>query len=135
MSEDEFPSRSLEKIVVRLPDGMRDRLKAHAAANNRSVNAEVVSLLEAALWEADYARMEAGLDPLRPVTDSDREIMSLARRRKFTSSGETTVFEPIGNVHPDNERTDPSKQSSEIKGILAEFLNRLDRMEKKLDEK
>ena len=42
----EFPSRSLEKIVVRLPDGMRERLGAAARANKRTVNAEVVQRLE-----------------------------------------------------------------------------------------
>ncbi|MBM7328708.1 Arc family DNA-binding protein [Agrobacterium sp. S2] len=42
----ETASRSLDKIIVRLPDGMRDRLKEAADQNNRSVNAEVVARLE-----------------------------------------------------------------------------------------
>lgn len=45
MSQD-TPSRALDKIIVRLPDGMRDRLKGAADTNNRSVNAEVVARLE-----------------------------------------------------------------------------------------
>lgn len=40
------PSRDLEKIIIRLPDGMRDRLKDEATKNNRSLNAEVVARLE-----------------------------------------------------------------------------------------
>nr|WP_281399824.1 Arc family DNA-binding protein [Microvirga zambiensis] len=48
MSED-FPSRSLDKIVVRLPEGMRERLKEAAEQNKRSVNAEVVARLEESL--------------------------------------------------------------------------------------
>ncbi|MEW6257433.1 MAG: Arc family DNA-binding protein [Pseudomonadota bacterium] len=35
--------------MLRLPDGMRDRLKAAAAENNRSLNAEIVSRLELTL--------------------------------------------------------------------------------------
>lgn len=35
-----------DKFIVRLPDGMRDRIKAAADANNRSMNAEIVSTLE-----------------------------------------------------------------------------------------
>lgn len=35
-----------DKFVVRLPDGMRDRIKAAAEANNRSMNAEIVATLE-----------------------------------------------------------------------------------------
>lgn len=39
-------SRESDKFVLRLPDGMRDRIKAAAEANNRSMNAEIVSVLE-----------------------------------------------------------------------------------------
>ncbi|WP_336802458.1 Arc family DNA-binding protein [Kaistia sp. MMO-174] len=46
MSQD-TPSRVLDKIVIRVPDGLRDRIAAAARANNRSVNAELVQLLEA----------------------------------------------------------------------------------------
>ena len=35
--------------MVRLPEGMRDTIREMAAANNRSMNAEIVSLLEAAI--------------------------------------------------------------------------------------
>lgn len=45
MSE-EFPSRTLDKIVIRAPDGLRDRLKDAASASGRSMNAEIVARLE-----------------------------------------------------------------------------------------
>ncbi|MGR3823858.1 MAG: Arc family DNA-binding protein [Salipiger marinus] len=45
MGED-YPSRKMDQFVVRLPDGMRDRIKAAAEANNRSMNSEVVAALE-----------------------------------------------------------------------------------------
>lgn len=40
------PSRSQDQFIVRLPEGMRDRIKAAAEANNRSMNAEIVATLE-----------------------------------------------------------------------------------------
>ncbi|QRZ15959.1 Arc family DNA-binding protein [Paracoccus methylovorus] len=41
-----------DKFMLRLPDGMRDRIKAAAERNNRSMNAEIVMALE--YWlEAD----------------------------------------------------------------------------------
>jgi len=43
----QFPSDEADKFVVRLPDGMRDRLKASAKSNNRTLNAEIVSRLQA----------------------------------------------------------------------------------------
>ena len=42
----DYPSKQLEQFVVRLPDGMRDRVKDAAARNNRSMNAEIVATLE-----------------------------------------------------------------------------------------
>lgn len=39
-------SRALDKVIVRLPDGLRDRIKVAAAKNNRSMNAEIVAALE-----------------------------------------------------------------------------------------
>ncbi|MFC3628208.1 Arc family DNA-binding protein [Paracoccus angustae] len=39
-------TRESDKFIVRLPDGMRDRIKAAAEANNRSMNAEIVATLE-----------------------------------------------------------------------------------------
>lgn len=40
------PSRKLDQYIVRLPDGMRDRLKEAAAQSNRSMNAEIIYRLE-----------------------------------------------------------------------------------------
>lgn len=44
-----YPSRTAEKFMVRFPDGLRERLAASARANRRSMNAELVVHLEAAL--------------------------------------------------------------------------------------
>jgi predicted DNA-binding protein len=44
-----------DKYVVRFPDGMRDRLKALAAANGRSMNNQIIHMLEFALIEMDMA--------------------------------------------------------------------------------
>ncbi|WP_416347232.1 Arc family DNA-binding protein [Castellaniella sp.] len=40
-----------DKYVIRLPDGMRDQIKALAKVNRRSMNAEIIIAIE--------ARMEA----------------------------------------------------------------------------
>lgn len=39
-------SRDLNKFLVRMPDGMRDRIAEAAKANGRSMNAEIVHRLE-----------------------------------------------------------------------------------------
>ncbi|ESZ37373.1 Arc family DNA-binding protein [Mesorhizobium sp. L2C067A000] len=40
------PLQPQDKYVLRLPDGMRDRIKKSAEANKRSMNAEIVQALE-----------------------------------------------------------------------------------------
>jgi hypothetical protein len=45
------PSRKLDQYIVRFPDGMRDELKAAAAENNRSLNAEIVARLQSTMEE------------------------------------------------------------------------------------
>lgn len=42
-------SRKLDQYIVRFPDGMRNLLKAEAAKNKRSLNAEIVARLEDSL--------------------------------------------------------------------------------------
>lgn len=39
------PTQPQDKYVLRLPDGLRDRIKAAAADNNRSMNAEIIATL------------------------------------------------------------------------------------------
>ncbi len=43
------PSRSAERIMIRLPDGYRRLLKVRAAQNDRTVNGEVVSMLKSVI--------------------------------------------------------------------------------------
>ncbi|MEO6014054.1 MAG: Arc family DNA-binding protein [Devosia sp.] len=40
------PGRGSDKFPLRFPDGLRDRIKAAAASNNRTMNAEIISRLE-----------------------------------------------------------------------------------------
>lgn len=43
---DQHPSRELDKVIIRLPDGMKERIRRVATEHGRSVNAELVMLLE-----------------------------------------------------------------------------------------
>lgn len=44
-----YPSNSSDKYMIRLPDGMRDKIKINAAINRRSMNAEIIHYLDLAL--------------------------------------------------------------------------------------
>jgi plasmid stability protein len=67
-------ARGNEQIMLRVPDGMRDTVKARAAANGRSLNAELVAIIAAALSGDDdrLSRIEAKLDQLLNIPATDR---------------------------------------------------------------
>jgi hypothetical protein len=46
-SNQPFPSDLAEKFMLRLPVGMRERIAQAARSNNRSMNSEIVKVLEA----------------------------------------------------------------------------------------
>ncbi|MES2665421.1 MAG: Arc family DNA-binding protein [Pseudomonadota bacterium] len=55
-------SRESDKFMLRLPEGMRDRIKAAADQNGRSMNAEIVATLDERYpspesFDASVARM------------------------------------------------------------------------------
>lgn len=50
MPRPKYPSDETEKLLVRFPSGMRERLKEVAGTNHRSMNGEVVAILEKALF-------------------------------------------------------------------------------------
>ncbi|PZR46006.1 Arc family DNA-binding protein [Burkholderia sp. WTPI3] len=61
MSKDtKAPSRSADQFVVRLPDGMRDRIAEMARRNNRSMNAEIVARLSESFQTAGARVLEYG---------------------------------------------------------------------------
>ena len=67
--------RGSDQFVVRLPDGMRERIKRSAEASGRSMNAEIVSVLEAA-FPPSLTRAETYQylrEWLRDLPDHDKE--------------------------------------------------------------
>lgn len=46
MARQGYPSDKQDQFMLRLPDGMRDRIRAAAEVANRSMNAEIVATLE-----------------------------------------------------------------------------------------
>lgn len=48
-----YPSEGKDRFMIRLPDGMRDRLKVAADENKRTISAEIVARLEQSLRTID----------------------------------------------------------------------------------
>lgn len=87
MTKPKFPSEKLDQYMVRFPDGLRDRIKAAAEANNRSMNAEIV----AALLET-YPDI-SGID--RSVDRAFERISQLIREANWTDLALDNVSEIV----------------------------------------
>lgn len=55
-----FPSQEMDRFNVRLPSGMREAIAERAKANGRSMNSEIVQILQEAL-DTDKAISESDL--------------------------------------------------------------------------
>lgn len=53
-------SRTLDKFMIRLPPGMRDQIAEIAKAERRSMNAQIVVILEGALAQREAEKKTAG---------------------------------------------------------------------------
>lgn len=62
------PSRDLDKVIVRLPDGVREMLKLQADHNQRSMNAEIVARL---------------LESLEPWVPGDEPIVYVTTKHSY----------------------------------------------------
>ena len=81
---DPYPSEKQDRFIVRLPDGMRDRIKAAAEANNRSMNAEIVATLgekypEPVFDSDDFAWLLLKLSSATP--EQHQEMLKQVKRR------------------------------------------------------
>ncbi|WP_080544801.1 Arc family DNA-binding protein [Pseudomonas amygdali] len=67
-----------EKFVIRLPTGMRGRVRGAAKANHRSMNSEVISRLDATFrQDQEIARLKAVIDVLLKAETSTGNVIQL----------------------------------------------------------
>lgn len=82
------PSRHQDQFVLRMPDGMRERITESAKSNNRSMNSEIVAILEKAFLPNVSRRLQTLLDQVNRV-------------RSLSSVTPSKVAELIGEARAD----------------------------------
>lgn len=92
MSDDtKYPSQLAERFQIRLPAGLRDRIKVYAEAHGRSMNAEIIRLLEREFPEPwNVAELVSEMLALIGALDeasSREQIAELSSRLKDTVEG------------------------------------------------
>lgn len=72
-------SRTADKFVVRLPDGMRERIAKISATNHRSMNSEIILALEKLVDDATPIKGAS------PLATSAEEIRALQAFRSLSA--------------------------------------------------
>ncbi|HBL4046840.1 TPA: Arc family DNA-binding protein [Salmonella enterica subsp. enterica serovar Derby] len=90
-----YPSQMQDKFNLRFPDGMRDAIAERAKANGRSMNSEIVQILEDAL----KAQIVACDKPLSPSSSDEVVTMSMSQLNKIVSlAAEDTAKSVVENL-------------------------------------
>jgi len=96
-----YSSRTADKFVVRLPNGMRDRIAEVARTQHRSMNSEIIARLENSL-ENDSQQVHS--DNLRldspEISQYEREL--LMRFRQLAQRQQNALLSLIGDDPQDN---------------------------------
>lgn len=83
-----YPSQEMDRFNVRLPAGMRDAIAERAKANGRSMNSEIVQILEDAL----NVKVIAWDESLSPKPGGESITMSMEQLNKvITTTAEEAV--------------------------------------------
>lgn len=124
----QYPSEQADKFLLRFPDGLRDRIKARASENGRSMNAEIIQML-AEVMEDEKRFEESLLEDPDALDDlnSELEIAEIAQRATRTPATVTfaaRLFARLEALEESIERKIEALEKSRIEQL--ERLRQLD---------
>jgi len=102
--------RGSDQFVLRLPDGMRDRIKAAAERNNRSMNAEIVATLEVHFPEPTQLTelqrsLDAAIDQLYSASEEEIFLKKYEVIRHLQDLSEEVFRKIIDEINEAKEET------------------------------
>jgi len=118
-----YSSRTADKFVLRLPDGMREVVAEAARANHRSMNSELISRIETSLMEDEKKNnpaihIDTGSGVTMPVVDAwtPRIGMLICFRLDIKKVGNILDFETAddGTIWADLDLLDGNQVSAPI---------------------
>lgn len=81
MKQASYSSRTAKKFVVRLPEGMRERIAGVARNHHRSMNSEIIARLERSLLQEGQLQVDSLLSLESPELSShERELLQRFRQ-------------------------------------------------------
>lgn len=102
-----YPSQTQDRYIVRMPEGMRERIAEAAKANNRSMNAEIIARLE-----GTFARDEPAQEAL---------VVTLVETGKVQNQIERLT----GELGAYQQFTKPTAEQRQRMTVLSDEIHRL----------
>jgi len=100
MPKQPAPSDLADKFMLRMPDGMRDRIANAAKANGRSMNSEIVARLEGSFENEELMpRATKALDELqKDIAEGFEEQKQMLEFFRFQMAGFRAVVDAIAET-------------------------------------
>ena len=105
--------RESAKFMLRLPDGMRERIAEEAKANNRSMNAEIVARLQASMDQkapnptqvfADPDAMAKAEDLAQRIVETAQAHVEAVIQARYDSMPSEILKELQNNLKPEDNK-------------------------------
>ncbi|TNE38320.1 MAG: Arc family DNA-binding protein [Sphingomonadales bacterium] len=94
------PIREYDRFILRLPDGMREKLQARATLNDRSMNSEVTAILAEALGVADEISLRELKDASKILEREEKvlkgELAQVQERRMAINEQMMRIYQRRG---------------------------------------
>ena len=100
-----YSSRTANKFVVRLPDGMRERIAEVARNHHRSMNSEIISRLERSLFQEDTLNS----NPQQQLDSSELSLPERELLQRFRQLSRRQQNALVALIAHDSEQ--PSEES------------------------
>jgi hypothetical protein len=114
-------TKRLDQFMLRLPDGMRDKLAKMAEANGRSMNAEILSALEQHLAGTDrLSAIEAFIQKHRTNIEAVGSLGNLVELEMRVTALENHAHSAAIAHSVDEMRRDPDFQQQLLAGLTSQ---------------
>ncbi|MNQ24573.1 Arc-like DNA binding domain protein [compost metagenome] len=121
MKQAVYSSRTADKFVVRLPDGMREKVAEMARGHHRSMNSEIIARLEASLMAEGIIDVEEGvLEALPPegwMPGNGQFVYKIAGGQKIYGTIKAIYINEVGEM--------TAKVNNDLLGNFTESLKKL----------
>lgn len=134
-----------DKYVLRLPDGMRDRIKAAAELNGRSMNAEIVARLTeypelvsaqglASLLEHENKLLQERIAELETLNDIARKVIDDAAERTNVDENKVEFAEYLESFdrHLKNLKDEDNKLIEDQQKLIEQQSQAIEKMSENL---